>query len=57
MERKYTKEELIMAYNEAYLKGYNVGQKDAQSHPLALTIANTIHKNREEFLQCLKNKS
>jgi len=40
-----------VSFNNGYHKGYNVGQKDFESHPLALTIANHIHQDRQEFLE------
>jgi hypothetical protein len=40
-----------VSFNNGYHKGYNVGQKDFESHPLALTIANHIHQDRQEFLK------
>ena len=55
-ERMYSKEEVEKAYIDAYHKGYNVGQKDAESHPLALTIANNIHKDKKEWFEQFKKK-
>jgi hypothetical protein len=40
-----------ISFNNGYHKGYNVGQKDFESHPLALTIANHIHQDRQEYLK------
>lgn len=46
--------EIEEAFNTGFYKGYNVGQADAQSHPLALTIANYIHKDRQDYISNLK---
>ena len=50
-EQRYSEEDVINAYNDAYHKGYNVGQKDAETHPLALTIADDIHKDRKAWFE------
>ncbi len=44
------------AFNTGFHKGYNVGQNDCQSHPLALalTIANHIHNDRQNYISNLK---
>jgi hypothetical protein len=55
-ERMYSEEEVIKAYHDAYHKGYRVGQKDAESHPLALTIANNIHIDRNKWFEQFKKK-
>ena len=52
-DRRFTEEDINKAYNEAYQKGYNVGQKDSESHPLALTIASHIHNDRNNFISKL----
>lgn len=39
------------AYYNAFHKGYVVGNKDAQSHPLAINIANHIHTDFEEWFE------
>jgi hypothetical protein len=55
-ERMYSEEEVIKAYHDAYHKGYRVGQKDAESHPLALTIANNMHIDRNKWFEQFKKK-
>ena len=55
-ERMYSEEEVIKAYHDAYHKGYKVGQKDAELHPLALTIANNIHIDRNKWFEQFKKK-
>lgn len=52
----YSEEKVSKAYDYAYHKGYNVGQKDAELHPLALTIADNIHKDKKEFIEQFKKK-
>lgn len=52
----YSEEEVAKAYNDAYYRGYNVVQKDAESHPLALTIADNINKDRLQWLSRNKKK-
>lgn len=42
------------AFDDAFYKGYNVGHNDAQSHPLALTIATHIHNDRQDYILNLK---
>jgi hypothetical protein len=54
IENMYSEEEVIKAYHDAYHKGYRVGQKDAESHPLALTIANNIHIDRNKWFEQFK---
>ena len=46
--------EIEKAFNNGFHKGYNVGQADAQCHPLALTIANHVHKDKQEYISNLK---
>lgn len=46
--------EIEKTFDNGFHKGYNVGQADAQSHPLALTIANHIHKDRQKYISNLK---
>lgn len=46
--------EIEKAVEAGFYKGYNVGQNDAQSHPLALTIANNIHNDRQNYISQLK---
>lgn len=41
-------------FNAGYIRGYDVGHWDAKSHPLALTIAKHIHKDRQEYISNLK---
>jgi hypothetical protein len=55
-EKMYSEEEVEKTYIDAYHKGYNVGQKDAELHPLALTIADNIHKDKEEWFEQFKKK-
>jgi D-serine dehydratase len=55
-ERMYSKEEVTIAYNDAYHKGYSIGREDAESHPLALTIADNIHKDIKKWFQQFKKK-
>lgn len=55
-ERSYSEEEVSKAYDDAYHKGYNVGQKDAELHPLALTIADNIHIDKQKWFEQFKNK-
>jgi len=55
-EKMYSEEEVIKAYHDAYHKGYKVGQKDAELHPLALTIANNIHIDRNKWFEQFKKK-
>jgi hypothetical protein len=55
-QRMYSEEEVIKAYHDAYHKGYTVGQKDAELHPLALTIANNIHIDRNKWFEQFKKK-
>jgi hypothetical protein len=43
------KEENRDSFYNGFHKGYNVGQNDIQSHPLALTIANHIHSDYEQY--------
>lgn len=42
------------AYDAGYLEGYNLGQNDAEKHPLALSIANHIHKDKKDYISNLK---
>jgi hypothetical protein len=53
-KKMYSEEEVTMAYNDAYHKGYNIGREDAESHPLALTIADNIHKDRKKWFEQFK---
>jgi hypothetical protein len=46
--------EIEKVFNAGYIRGYDVGHGDAQSHPLALTIANHIHKDRQNYISNLK---
>jgi len=46
--------EIEKAFDAGFHKGYNVGQADAQSHPLSLTIANHIHNDRQDYISNLK---
>jgi hypothetical protein len=55
-KNKFSEEEVIKAYHDAYHKGYRVGQKDAESHTLALTIANNIHIDRNKWFEQFKKK-
>jgi hypothetical protein len=45
------KEDLRKVYYNAFIQGYGVGQKDAQSHPLAITIADHIHTDFEKWFE------
>lgn len=46
--------EIEKAFDGGFHKGYNVGQRDAESHPLALTIASHIHNDRQNHISNLK---
>lgn len=46
--------EIEKSFNDGFHKGYNIGHADVQSHPLALTIANHIHKDRQHYISNLK---
>lgn len=46
--------EIEKAFDASFHKGYVVGQKDAESHPLALSIADHIHKDRKDYITNLK---
>ena len=46
--------ELEKAFDEGFHKGYGVGQGDARNHPLALTLANHIHEERQDYISNLK---
>lgn len=46
--------EIKKAFNTGFHKGYGVGQGDAKNHPLALTIANHIHEERQNYISNLK---
>ena len=36
-------------FYSGFHKGYNVGQSDAEKHPLSLTIADHIHSEFEQY--------
>lgn len=47
--KELEKQQIVNSFYSGFHKGYNVGQDDAQSHPLALTIADNIHKDFEQY--------
>jgi hypothetical protein len=46
--------EIEKVFNAGYIRGYDVGHGDARSHPLVLTIAKHIHKDRQNYISNLK---
>ena len=47
--KELEKQQIKEAFYLGFKKGYNVGHADAESHTFALTIAEYIHKDFEQY--------